>query len=141
MKELFEQKRLAPTLKGRGKLKHANKILLEDLFQIPVFILSQKNYIKKIWKIQMEVIWKVFSCERNQYWFEKQLQGTKGEGGWGEGEAPCQEIQNLIYSSRKIGVTQVRLVNEQSSEFWLLSSKHKVEIGLSIFAFFEKLPI
>lgn len=35
--------------------------------------------MKKIGKIHMEVMWKVFSCEGNQYWFEKQLQGRKGK--------------------------------------------------------------
>lgn len=29
----------------------------------------------------MEVMWKVFSCEGNQYWFEKKLQGAGGGEG------------------------------------------------------------
>lgn len=59
---------------------------------------------------------KVFSCERNQCWFEKQLRGRGERQALSQEKQNLNRTQNLIYSSRKIGVTQVKLVNEQSSE-------------------------
>lgn len=45
----------------------------------------------------MEVVWKVFSCEENWYWFEKQLQGKTKK----RSQVPCQEKTELSIQQQK----------------------------------------